>query len=77
MYVHNVVTEQISEGRSSEFEAVMQNGDKAMLRSFCDRKSQESKYVTCIVKAIFCFLVRIIFSFILADLRMTKKHGNS
>ncbi|KAI4339079.1 hypothetical protein MLD38_024060 [Melastoma candidum] len=43
VYVHNVVTEQIPEERSSEFEAVMQNGDKTTLRSFCDKKYQESE----------------------------------
>ncbi|KAI4382981.1 hypothetical protein MLD38_008868 [Melastoma candidum] len=42
VYVHNVVSEQSSEGRLSEFEAVMQNGDKTTLRSFCDKKSRES-----------------------------------
>jgi protein transport protein SEC31 len=32
--------------RSTEFEAAMQNGDKSSLRALCEKKSQESLYVS-------------------------------
>lgn len=43
VYIHNLVTELSFVNRSTEFEAAIQNGDKASLRILCDRKSQESE----------------------------------
>ncbi|XP_047340406.1 protein transport protein SEC31 homolog B-like [Impatiens glandulifera] len=43
VYVHNLVTEQSLESRSSEFEVAIQNWDRSSLRLICDRKSQESE----------------------------------
>ncbi|KAG2668760.1 hypothetical protein I3760_14G006000 [Carya illinoinensis] len=43
VYVHNLVTEDSLVGRSSEFEAAIQNGERSLLRVLCDKKSQESE----------------------------------
>ncbi|KAG9459646.1 hypothetical protein H6P81_004154 [Aristolochia fimbriata] len=43
VYVHNVVTELSLVNRSTEFEAAVQNGEKSLLRDFCERKSLESE----------------------------------
>lgn len=43
VYVHNLVTELGLVSCSTEFEAAIQNGERASLRSLCDRKSHESK----------------------------------
>ncbi|KAM0954325.1 putative transcription factor WD40-like family [Dioscorea sansibarensis] len=42
VYVHTLVTELSLVDRSIEFEATIQNGDKASLRALCDKKSQEA-----------------------------------
>ena len=41
-----MVTEDSLVSRSSEFKAAIQNGERSSLRVLCDRKSQESVYVT-------------------------------
>ncbi|KAK1321736.1 hypothetical protein QJS10_CPA03g00730 [Acorus calamus] len=41
VYVHNLVTESNLVTRSTEFEAAVQSGDKASLRTLCERKSNE------------------------------------
>lgn len=46
--MHNLVTELGLVSRSTEFEAAIQNGERASLRSLCDRKSQESEWVLCV-----------------------------
>ncbi|KAF5469770.1 hypothetical protein F2P56_010332 [Juglans regia] len=43
VYVHNLVTEDSLVGRSSEFEAAIQNGERSSLRVLCEKKSQESE----------------------------------
>lgn len=43
VYVHNLVTEDSLVGRSSEFEAAIQNGERSLLRVLCDKKTQESE----------------------------------
>ncbi|KAF3437366.1 hypothetical protein FNV43_RR20119 [Rhamnella rubrinervis] len=43
VFVHSLVTEHSLVGRSSEFEAAIQNGERSSLRALCDRKSQESE----------------------------------
>lgn len=43
--MNTLVTEKGLVGRSSEFEAAIQNGERSALKVFCDRKSQESEYV--------------------------------
>lgn len=42
--VHSLVTEQSLVSRSSEFEAAIQNGERSLLRTLCDKKSEESEY---------------------------------
>lgn len=44
--MHNLVTEHGLISRSSEFEAAIQNGDRSALKLLCERKSQESEYVS-------------------------------
>ncbi|CAN4080604.1 unnamed protein product [Withania somnifera] len=44
VHVHSVVTEQGLVSRSSEFEAAIQNGEKTSLRTFCEKKFQESEF---------------------------------
>uniref|UniRef100_A0A1D1Z3L1 Protein transport protein Sec31A n=1 Tax=Anthurium amnicola TaxID=1678845 RepID=A0A1D1Z3L1_9ARAE len=41
--MHSLVTESSLVSRSTEFEAVVQNGDKASLRALCEKKSMESE----------------------------------
>ncbi|WOK93537.1 hypothetical protein Cni_G02237 [Canna indica] len=45
IYVHNVVTEHNLVNRSTEFEAAIQNGEKALLRAICEKKLQDSMCV--------------------------------
>ncbi|URE36710.1 transport protein [Musa troglodytarum] len=42
VYVHDLITEQSLVSRSTEFEAAMQNGEKASLCAFCEKKSHDS-----------------------------------
>ena len=42
--IHSVVTEHSLVSRSSEFEAAIQNGERPLLRTLCDKKLQESEY---------------------------------
>lgn len=44
--MHNLVTEDSLVSRSSEFEASIQNGERSSLRVLCEKKSEESKYVS-------------------------------
>lgn len=41
--VHSLVTEESLVTRSSEFEVAIQNGERSLLRTLCDKKSQESE----------------------------------
>ncbi|XP_024025815.1 protein transport protein SEC31 homolog B [Morus notabilis] len=41
--VHSLVTEQSLVTRSSEFEAAIQNGERSLLRTLCDKKLQDSE----------------------------------
>uniref|UniRef100_A0A2P2MNN0 Uncharacterized protein MANES_10G135100 n=1 Tax=Rhizophora mucronata TaxID=61149 RepID=A0A2P2MNN0_RHIMU len=43
VFLHNLVTEQSLASRSSEFESAIQNGERSLLKDFCDKKSQESE----------------------------------
>ncbi|XP_059649143.1 protein transport protein SEC31 homolog B-like [Cornus florida] len=43
VYVHNLVTEHSLVSRSSEFEAAIQNGERSLLRTLCDKKYEESE----------------------------------
>ncbi|XWS32489.1 hypothetical protein CRYUN_Cryun23aG0162800 [Craigia yunnanensis] len=43
VFVHNLVTEESLVRRSSEFESVIQNGERSPLRVLCEKKSQESE----------------------------------
>ncbi|KAL5703467.1 hypothetical protein ACHQM5_028555 [Ranunculus cassubicifolius] len=43
VYVHSLVTEKNLVSRSTEFEAAIQDREKASLRILCDKKSEESK----------------------------------
>ncbi|CAK7330966.1 unnamed protein product [Dovyalis caffra] len=45
VFLHNLVTEDSLVSRSSEFESAIQNGEKALLKALCDKKSQESESV--------------------------------
>lgn len=44
--MHDLVTEHNLVSTSSEFEAAMRSGDRSNLRVLCDKKSQESEYVS-------------------------------
>lgn len=44
--VHNLAAEHSLLSRSSEFEASVHNGERSSLRLLCDKKSQESEYVS-------------------------------
>lgn len=44
--MHNLAAEHSLVSRSSEFEAAIQNGERSSLRLLCDKKSQESEYVS-------------------------------
>lgn len=46
VYMHNLVAEHSLVRRSSEFEAAIHNRDRSSLRLLCDKKSQESEYVS-------------------------------
>ncbi|OMP00816.1 hypothetical protein COLO4_12328 [Corchorus olitorius] len=43
VFVHNLVTEESLVSRSSEFESAIQNGERSLLRTLCEKKSQESE----------------------------------
>ncbi|XP_078170862.1 protein transport protein SEC31 homolog B-like isoform X3 [Carex rostrata] len=43
VFVHELVTEHTLVSRSTEFESVIKNGEKASLRALCEKKSEESK----------------------------------
>jgi protein transport protein SEC31 len=43
VYVHELVTEHTLVSRSTEFESVIKNGEKASLRALCEKKFDESK----------------------------------
>ncbi|KAK6928803.1 Ancestral coatomer element 1, Sec16/Sec31 [Dillenia turbinata] len=43
VYVHSLVTEHGLVSRSTEFEAAIQNGERSLLRSICDKKTQEAE----------------------------------
>ncbi|WOK96042.1 hypothetical protein Cni_G04749 [Canna indica] len=45
VYVHNLVTEHSLVSRSTEFEAAIQNGEKASLHALCEQKSHDSTSV--------------------------------
>jgi len=46
VFLHNLVTEDSLVSRSSEFESAIQNGEKSLLKTLCDKKSQESEYAS-------------------------------
>ncbi|PON84807.1 Guanine nucleotide-binding protein, beta subunit [Trema orientale] len=43
VFVHSLVTEHSLVSRSSEFEAAIQNGERSLLRTLCDKKLEESR----------------------------------
>ncbi|XP_030495434.2 protein transport protein SEC31 homolog B [Cannabis sativa] len=43
VFVHTVVTEHSLVSRSSDFEAAIQNGEKSLLRTLCEKKLEESE----------------------------------
>ncbi|XP_028776350.1 protein transport protein SEC31 homolog B [Neltuma alba] len=43
VFVHNLAAEDSLVSRSSEFEAAIQSGERALLRALCDKKYQESQ----------------------------------
>ncbi|PON74322.1 Guanine nucleotide-binding protein, beta subunit [Parasponia andersonii] len=43
VFVHSLVTEHSLVSRSSEFEAAIQNGERSLLRTLCDKKLEESE----------------------------------
>ncbi|XVE76771.1 hypothetical protein DITRI_Ditri13aG0007600 [Diplodiscus trichospermus] len=43
VFVNNLVTEESLVSRSSEFESAIQNGERSSLRTFCEKKSQETE----------------------------------
>lgn len=56
--MHNLVTEDSLVTRSSEFETLIQNGERSSLRALCEKKSQESEYVTDLkVMRYLCYVV--------------------
>ena len=50
--MHNLATENNLADSSSEFEAAMQSGERSSLRLLCDKKSQESEYLSLLRKLI-------------------------
>lgn len=62
VFLHKLATENNLAGSSSEFEAAMQSGERSSLRLLCDKKSQESEYLSTL-KFFICksFLDRLTF----------------
>lgn len=49
VFLHKLATENNLVGSSPEFEAAMQSGERSSLRLLCDKKSQESEYLSTLI----------------------------